>query len=164
MATCLTESSLESTSQRQRDIPEIHFFGRQPHGSLKSYRQEDVTMEGELDVELQPAKDSSSPTLLVLLQVSSSCSESCCIANTNQCLFILKGVAMPVDCAVSARFISDARTVCYRFRTHINGPMRQTIEIDLDESMTSLEIAPPTPSHTEAWSRPLEPVLTITPV
>lgn len=153
-----------SVSQRQRDVPEIHFFGRQPHGSLKSYHQEDVTMEGELDAELQPAKDSSSPTLHVLLQVNSSGPESYCISNTNQCLFILKGAAMPIDCAVSARLISDARTVCYRFRTHINRPMRHTMKIDLDESMTSLEIAPPTPSRTEVGSPPLEPALTITPV
>jgi hypothetical protein len=160
-----------STSHRQKNLPEIHFYGHQSHGSMKRYPQEDIIMEGELDVEFQPAKNIGSPAFLVLLQVTSLRIVACNTTYTNQCLFILGGVAMPVDCTVSARSILEARNICYRFKNHRDEHMddHTSDESGLDESITSLELALPTPSPqpaegTDARDATIQPDQLITPV
>ncbi|KAF1915650.1 hypothetical protein BDU57DRAFT_577441 [Ampelomyces quisqualis] len=141
-----------STSSRQRDIPEIHFYSRQPYGSLKRCRLEDVIMKGELDDELLALKGASSPAILVLLQ----------------CLFIFEGIALPLESAISARFIFDARNICYRFKNYREKQMNDHArrhKHSHDEAITSLGGAPSTPApqpdegidagNTETMTNPL---------
>jgi hypothetical protein len=58
-----------STSSRQKDLPEIHFYSRSSGRSLKRYQQQQVSIEGTLHVAFNQAKDLSASAITVLLQV-----------------------------------------------------------------------------------------------
>jgi hypothetical protein len=56
------------TSARQKDLPEIRFYGRAPHGSLVQYRLEAVLSEGQLHEVFKPVRSLSASAVVVLLQ------------------------------------------------------------------------------------------------
>jgi hypothetical protein len=110
-----------STAIRQKELPDIHFRGRTAHGLSKKYRLETVLSEGRLNEAFKQVKDLPAAAILVLLHVCIYLLIAYGELTGMECLFLVQGAPLPAECAISAKFINDFRTVCYRYKNKDTG-------------------------------------------
>jgi hypothetical protein len=58
-----------STFVRQKELPDIHFFGHTAQGLSKKYRLEAILSEGRVNVAFKQVKDLPASAVVVLLQI-----------------------------------------------------------------------------------------------
>jgi hypothetical protein len=57
-----------------------------------------------------------------------------------KCLFLVQGAPFPAECAISAKFIVDIRTVCYRYKNEdVNSRNNNGGAAELDYSTLNYE-------------------------